>query len=340
LTEAGPVGVAVIGAGRIGAVHVGNVAHHVSSAALIGVADVNVQAARALVKAANAGRVDDVAGFLGDPQVRCVIIATPTDTHSELIARAARAGKDIFCEKPISLRLDATRAAIDVAKSAGVLLQVGFQRRYDAEFARARELVATGAIGTPRFLRLVGRDHRIPSLSYLRTSGGQYRDQMIHEFDAARWLMAPRGVVDVYAEGSALADPSISEFGDVDTALAILKFEDGALCVIDAAREAVYGYDARAELYGSSGMTLVGHQRLALKERFGSEDASKEVESFIDRFEGAYRAEIADFISAVRTRRAPAVGGNDAYEALRIACAADRSRRERRPIGLADVNDD
>jgi myo-inositol 2-dehydrogenase/D-chiro-inositol 1-dehydrogenase len=254
--------------------------------------------------------------------------------------RVADAHKHVFCEKPISLRLAATQSAIDHAKRAGVLLQVGFQRRFDAEFSRARALVERGDIGDVRFLRLVGRDHTMPSRSYLRTSGGQYRDQMVHEFDMARWLMAPREVVEVFAAGSALVDPALSDFGDVDTSLAFLRFTDGALCVIDNAREAVYGYDVRAEIHGSKGMLLVGHNRLDGETVIDATYAKPEVASFIERFEDAYRHEMEAFAAAVRERREPQVGGQDALEALRIALAADRSAREHRPVRPAEVADD
>ncbi len=214
--------------------HVRNVASHVPGASLVGVADVDAAAAQRVVAEVGSGRAADVESFLNDPNVRGVVIATPTATHAELIAQAASAGKHILCEKPISLGLAATRAAIADAARARVILQVGFQRRFDAEFAWARRLIEQGELGEPRFLRLVGRDHRMPAIAYLRTSGGQFKDQMVHEFDLARWLLAPHEVEEVFANGSALVDSSIAAFGDVDTSLTVLRYKGGALGVIDA----------------------------------------------------------------------------------------------------------
>jgi myo-inositol 2-dehydrogenase/D-chiro-inositol 1-dehydrogenase len=334
-----PIGLAVFGAGRIGAVHARSVAQHVPGACLVGVADLDERAAHRLAEEAGAGRVGDVASFLDDKAVQGVIIATPTDTHAQLIHHAMRAGKHILCEKPISQSLSETSAAEIGANAADVILQVGFQRRFDPEFARARELVLKGDLGQPRFVRLVGRDHRMPSLAYLKTSGGQFTDQMIHEFDLARWLLGPLEVEEVYATGSALIAPVLEEFGDVDTSLVVLRFKGGALGVIDDSREAIYGYDVRAEIQGSKGLVLVGHQRLESGALIGSASATPAVESFIERFAEAYRAEVQDFVAAIRENRAPLVGARDAYEALRIALAANRSIREHRPVRLTEVVD-
>lgn len=334
------IGLAVIGAGRIGAVHARNVARHVPGARLVGIADLDRATAQRIAVETRVGRIDDVQGLLGDPAVHGVVIATPTDTHAQLIAQAARAGKHVLCEKPISLGLAATRAAIASAENARIILQIGFQRRFDSEFSRARRLVENGEIGEPRFLRLVGRDHRAPSITYLRSSGGQYKDQMVHEFDLARWLLAPLEVDEIYATGSALIEPSLGEFGDVDTSLVVLRFTNGALGVIDDSREAIYGYDVRGEIHGAKGMVLVGHGRLRSGVLIDARDATVDVDSFIERFADAYRDEVVAFVAAIREQRAPCVGARDALEALRIAIAADRSRRSRRPVKLADVTDD
>jgi myo-inositol 2-dehydrogenase / D-chiro-inositol 1-dehydrogenase len=320
--------------------HVRNVAAHVPGASLVGVADVDAGAAQRIVAEVGSGRAAGVESLLNDPAVVGVVIATPTDTHAELIAQAASAGKHILCEKPISLGLAATRVAIVDAERAQVILQVGFQRRFDVEFANARRLFEQGQLGEPRFLRLVGRDHRMPSIAYLRTSGGQFKDQMVHEFDLARWLLAPHEVEEVFATGSALVDPSIAGFGDVDTSLTVLRYKGGALGVIDAAREAAYGYDVRGELQGSKGLVLFGHGRLRNGELLDTKCATADVDSFIERFADAYRSEVADFVDAIREQRPPRVGGEDALEALRLAMAADRSLRERRPVRIADVRDD
>ena len=334
------VGLAVFGAGRIGAVHTRNAARRIPGAHLVGVGDVDRAAARRLVEEAGVGRADDPQAFLQDPNVQAVIIATPTETHAKLIASSAQAGKHIFCEKPISSRLASTSEAAERARNAGVILHVGFQRRFDAEFQAAHRAVQSGDLGAPRFLRLVGRDHRMPPKSYLQTSGGQFKDQMVHEFDLARWLFSPLEVQEVYATGSALVDPSIESFGDVDTSIVVLRFQGGALCVIDDSREAIYGYDVRAELHGAQGLLLVGHGRLHNAELLGARAATQDVDSFIERFAEAYRLEIVDFVETIRERREPKVTAKDALEALRLAIAADRSKQLRRPVALSEVNDD
>jgi myo-inositol 2-dehydrogenase / D-chiro-inositol 1-dehydrogenase len=334
------IGLAVFGAGRIGAVHARNAARNIPGAHLVGIADLDRMAARHVADAEGIDRIDDARAFLGDPEVKGIIIATPTATHADLIEQAAKAGKHILCEKPIALDLAATKLAALRAEQAGVILQVGFQRRFDAEFARARRSVEDGALGAMRFVRLVGRDHRMPPVAYLRTSGGQFKDQMVHEFDLARWIMSPLVVEEVFATGSALIDPSIAGFGDVDTSLVVLRFSGGAIGVIDDSREAIYGYDVRGEIHGSKGMMLIGAGRLRNGELLGAEHATADVESFIERFADAYRDEVIDFVAAIRERRAPRVGATDALEALRIAIAADRSLRSQRPVSLAGVIDD
>lgn len=334
------VGLAVFGAGRIGAVHARNVARNIAGVQLVGVGDVDRAAAQRVIDDVGVGRADEPTSLLNDANVQAVIIATPTETHADLIAAAADANKHVFCEKPISLAISTTKSAAQKAREAGVVLQVGFQRRFDAEFEAARRAVKSGALGEPRFLRLVGRDHGMPPIGYLRTSGGQFKDQMIHEFDLARWLFSPLEVEEAYAIGSALVDPSIQEFDDVDTSIVVLRFFGGAVGVIDDSREAIYGYDVRGELHGSKGLFLVGHGRLRNGELLGSKEATPQVESFIERFTGAYRDEIADFVETIRERREPKVGASDALEALRIAIAADRSRRLHRPVALAEVGDE
>jgi len=189
-------------------------------------------------------------------------------------------------------------------------------------------------------LRLVARDHTVPPVPYLRTSGGQFRDQMIHDFDAALWLLEPRAVAEVYATGSALALPDIAEFGDVDTAVAVLRFEDGVLCVIESSREAAYGYDVRAEILGSGGMFTVDARALPAQTMLDGRWADRASQSFIDRFAQAYRAELAAFVATLTDDAPLLASGEDAVEALRIAVAADRSFESGRPVRIAEIEDD
>jgi myo-inositol 2-dehydrogenase / D-chiro-inositol 1-dehydrogenase len=334
----GPIGVAVFGAGRIGSLHAVNVARAVPGAALAGVADIDLAAAERVVAAAGAGRaVNGYEELLADPHVQVVVIATPTTTHAALMRDAAAAGKHILCEKPIALTLEETRSAIDAVKQTGVLLGIGFNRRYDPPFAAAQQAIAHGDIGEPWIVKLVGRDPRPAPLAYLEISGGLYKDQAIHEFDMARWLVG-RPVEEVYATGSVLVDPAIGAIGDVDTALTTLRFEGGALGLVDNCRKAVYGYDVRAEVHGSDGKLMIGYEGHTAVTLLEPNRASHDhVDWFVDRFATAYRDEVVDFVDCVRTGREPRAGAEDGYLALQIAVAAGRSQREGRPIRLEEV---
>ncbi len=325
---------AVFGAGRIGRVHARNLAVE-HGAAFAGVADVDEDAAARLVAELGCGRAGSVESFLQDPDVTAVVIATPTGTHADLIERCASARKHIFCEKPISLDVDETNRAIAAVRRAGVTMQIGFQRRFDPKFVRARRAVESNELGPVRFIRLVGRDRALPPIEYIRTSGGQYKDQMIHDFDAARWL-AGEEVEEVVAVGSALADRRVADAGDVDTAVACLRFASGALAVIDASREAPYGYDARLEIQGSRGLFL-DDDRLRSGTVMDASFLTPDADSFADRFGEAYKVELHEFLAALERGSAPKARGEDALQALRIAIAADRSRRERRTVQLAEI---
>lgn len=331
------LGLAVLGAGRIGALHAANVARVIPAARLIGVADIDRAALRA-VETTGAGRATtNYEELLDDPAVEAVIVATPTDTHATLMAQAARRGKHIFCEKPIALTLEATRTAIDAVRAAGVILQIGFNRRFDPVHVAAHEAILRGDIGEPWIIKLVGRDPRIAPLSYLKVSGGQFKDQAIHEFDAARWLLG-REVEEVYATGSALVDPAVAELGDVDTSLTTLRFSGGALGLVDSCRQAVYGFDVRTEVHGSEGKLMIGYEGRSAVTLLEPNRASHDhIDWFLERFDAAYRAEVADFVECVQTGRAPRAVGEDGYRALHIAVAAGRSHRERRPVRLEEV---
>lgn len=332
------IGLAVLGAGRIGALHAANVARHVPGATLAGVADIDRAAAQRAVEVAGAGRATTAyEDLLDNPAVQGVIIASPTETHALYMVEAARRGKHIFCEKPIALTLEATRDAIDAVRQQGVLLQVGFNRRFDPAWVRARAAVQRGDIGDPWIVKLVGRDPRPAPLSYLEHSGGQFKDQSVHEFDAARWLI-DREVEEVYAAGTVLVDPAIGALGDVDTSLTTLRYAGGALGMVDSCRKAAYGFDIRGEVHGSKGRLMIGYEgrraALALETNTARQGGAS---WFLERFARAYRDELIDFVDCVRSGRAPRAGGEDGYRALQIAVAAGRSQRERRPIRVEEM---
>lgn len=336
-----PVGFAVFGAGRIGALHAYNVARHTPGAQLIGVADVDPAAAQRAIRATEQGRATtDYRTLLEDPAVSAVIIATPTDSHAMLMVEAANHGKHVLCEKPVAQTLAATCAAMEAVAASGVLVQVGFNRRFDPDFAQAHAAIRRGDIGDPWIVRLVGRDPRIAPISYLKLSGGQFKDQAIHEYDMARWL-AGCEVDEVSAIGSVLVDPELRELGDVDTSITTLRYVSGALGMIDSCRKAVHGYDVRAEVHGSEGTLFIGGQGNPGVTIFGPDQAAQEqVAFFIDRFADAFRAELVHFVSCIQTGEPPCVGVADGYAALQIAVAAGRSLHERRPVRIGEVTSD
>jgi myo-inositol 2-dehydrogenase/D-chiro-inositol 1-dehydrogenase len=321
----------------MGSAHARTVASS-ARAEFAGVADVDSDAAERVVSAIGSGKARSTDAFLADPQIDAVIIATSSGTHAELIEKAASARKHIFCEKPISLDLQTTANAIRVCDEAGVILQIGFQRRFDRDFLNARSAIENGKIGAIRFVRLVSRDRTLPPMAYIPTSGGQFKDQMIHDFDAARWLLAPAHVDEVIATGTAVISQEIGEAGDVDTAVAMLRFSNGAIAVTDVSREAVYGYDVRTEIHGSLGMLLAGGDGMQNGRILDSSFAKPQTDSFLTRFSDAYRAEIEDFIDVIASRGRPRADGHDALEALRIAVAADRSLASGCAVKLADVD--
>jgi myo-inositol 2-dehydrogenase/D-chiro-inositol 1-dehydrogenase len=320
----------------MGLAHARTVAHS-ARAHFAGIADVDHVAAERAVSTLGAGRIDTTDAFLNDSQIDAVVISTSSGTHADLIVQAAGAGKQIFCEKPISLDIDTTVHAIRACDDAGVILQIGFQRRFDGDFLSVRGAIDSGKIGEIRFARLVSRDRALPPMAYIPTSGGQFKDQMIHDFDAARWLLAPAQVEEVSAAGSAVIAREIGDAGDVDTAVAVLRFSGGAIAVTDVSREAAYGYDVRTEIHGSRGMLLMGGDGMQDGRILDATFAKPQTDSFLTRFSDAYRAEIEDFIEVVATRGRPRVDGRDALEALRIAVAADRSLRTGCTVKLADV---
>ena len=244
---------AQFGAGFIGKIHGANIANH-PRAELAYIYDVNRAAAEQLASQLGA-RVADSPEEIWGSDVDAVLIASSTNTHADLLSCSIEAGKPTYCEKPIDLDIDRVKAVVQQAQNTDLPILVGFSRRFDANHLGIREALRTGEIGKLEMMHITARDPRPPALSYVKVSGGQYRDQTIHFFDMLRWL-AGEDPVEVYATGAALVDPAIGEAGDVDTSMLILKFASGALCHINCSRRTNYGYDERVELFGSQGMVV------------------------------------------------------------------------------------
>ncbi len=322
--------IAVIGAGRIGRIHARNVAAH-AAARLAGVADVDTAAAKTLAEACGASAISLDAAFAAD----AVLIASPTPTHADYIERASAAGRAIFCEKPIDLAVERVHACLGAVRDAGVPLMIGFNRRFDEHFATLKRRMDGGEIGEPELLTIISRDPAPPPPAYLATSGGLFRDMMIHDLDMARFMFGEEPLT-LHAAASCLIDPSIATAGDVDTAVVTLRTASGKLCQISNSRRATYGYDQRIEAHGSKGLLRAGNVtattvELATDAGFLSDPA---LPFFLERYAAAYRAELDAFITAVVSGRAPRPDGADGLQALLLADAATRSAQTGQAVHL------
>lgn len=330
------IGVAFIGVGRMGLTHLRNLAA-IPDVRVVVVADAKRDAAeqgRAIARAERA--TDDVEGAITDPAVDAVVIVTPTPTHAHLIEVAANAGKAIWCEKPIALDLDETQRIVALVNERRVPVQIGFMRRFDPGYQAAKRKIEAGELGRIETFRALGRDTYPPPLKFLQGSGGIFLDMAVHDFDLARYLVGE--VEEVHAWGATLIDERFQEAGDVDTAVTLLRFANGALGVVETARRSAWGYDIRTEVAGAQGKVVVEAIQktpMTFSRRFGYE--ADHFENFPDRFEAAYRLELEAFFDALRTGRRPSPGPEDAMETQRLAIAATRSWRERRPVHVAEV---
>lgn len=323
--------IAVIGAGRIGSIHAGNIARH-PGASLAGVADADPAAAARLAERCRSTAIGLDQAFAAD----AVLIASPTPTHADYIERAAAAGRAVFCEKPIDLSAARVRQCLDIATHAGIPLMIGFNRRFDPNFATLKARIDAGEIGQPEMLLIVSRDPSPPPPAYVAGSGGLFRDMMIHDLDMARFLLGEEPV-EVYAAGSVLVDPAIGAAGDVDSAAVTLRTAGGRICQIANSRRATYGYDQRIEVHGSLGVLRAGNVlpttvELGTAQGFRSEPL---LPFFLERYAAAYRAELDAFVTALAQGRAPQPDGEDGLRAMVLADMADRSARTGTVIRIA-----
>lgn len=326
--------IALIGAGRIGRVHAGNIAHH-SDCRLAFVSDAIEAAARHLADASGA-RVAFAEAAITNPATDAVMICAPTDIHADLIEAAARAGKAVFCEKPVDLDAGRITTCLDVVRGTGIPLMIGFNRRFDPSFRDLKRRLDEGRIGTIELVSIISKDPAPPPLDYIARSGGLFRDMMIHDFDMARFLLGEEPVL-VHALGSALVDPAIGQAGDVDTAIVTLKTASGRLVTITNSRRATFGYDQRIEVHGSAGMLLAGNQTQTSVTEAGSGGytADRALPFFLERYAEAYRAELDAFLGVIRSGTKPSPDGEDGLAAQRLADAAARSTESGLPVLVA-----
>jgi len=326
-----PVG--LIGAGRIGKMHAENLMQ-IPEARLKAVASPHLDPVWAETLGVPVGTTDiDV--VLGDPEIEAVVIASSSGLHIELIQRAAEAGKHVFCEKPVAFEPGPIEEILKITADVGVRLQVGFNRRFDPSILKASRIVQGGGIGDIHTVRVTNRDPIPPDIAFVKRSGGLFFDFTVHDFDAVRFLGGSE-IVELFAVGEVLVDPRIGAAGDIDTAVITLRLANGALAVIDNSRHAVYGQDQRFEVFGSSGSVAVDNIRATFTSTSTTDGVFSERlhGSFGDRYQEAFVAELKDFVRCVREGEVPAVGAQDALEAVRAAHAARQSLKENRPIRL------
>jgi len=327
------IDVALFGAGRIGKIHGGNVVRQ-TGVRLKYVVDVDSAAAAALAgqDGAEVGTAD---GVFADPSIAVVIIASSTDTHADLIQRAAAAGKAIFCEKPVDLDLERAKSCAQAVARAGIPCLIGFQRRYDPTFAALKARIDAGEIGEPEMLVVTSRDPGAPPVDYIKRSGGIFKDMLIHDFDIFRWILDDEAAT-LYATGSCLTDPTIEAAGDIDATAVTIRTRKGRLAQINTIRRAAYGYDQRFEVIGSKGMLQAGNHKPTEVVAWNAVNisADKPEHFFLERYRAAYAAEMAHFIDAISHKKPVRTSIDDGVKALALADAATRSWCEKRIVEL------
>jgi myo-inositol 2-dehydrogenase/D-chiro-inositol 1-dehydrogenase len=334
-----PLPIGLIGAGRIGRLHAQHVQTRIPDARLVAVADPYLPAAQEVGQRWGTDQITgDYRELLENPQVAAVLICSATETHAQIIEEAAALGKQIFCEKPIDHDLARIDQALAAVERAGVLFQIGFNRRFDANYARVRRAIGDGEIGEPHLMHIISRDPAPPPISYVKASGGLFMDMTIHDFDMARFLIQDE-VTEIYAVGGVRVDPAIGEAGDLDTALITLRFRNGVFATIDNSRKAVYGYDQRVEVFGSGGMVQTGNNypNTALFSTGAGVAQDLPLNFFMERYVESYVAEIEAFVQAVHGAGAVPVSGGDGRVSVVMAMAALRSYQEGRTVRLDEI---
>lgn len=336
------INIGIIGAGRIGQVHAKSILTGVPDARIKAIADpFMTPQVEAWAKSVGINNVYlDHNKIIDDPEIDAVLICSSTDTHSPISLQAIKAGKHVFCEKPIDHDLEKIKEVVRALEGTKVKYQVGFNRRFDHNFRALHDAVALGKIGDIHIIRVTSRDPAPPPIAYVKVSGGLFQDMMIHDFDMVRYLSGCE-VDEVYANGAVLVDPAIGEAGDIDTAIVNLKLKNGALAVIENSRKAVYGYDQRAEVFGSKGAVKNGNDS-ASTTVLSNEDgvlAEKPLYFFLERYMAAYQGEIRSFVDAIINDKPTEVNVNDGLQPILIGLAALKSLKENRPVKISEITE-
>ena len=334
------ISLGIIGAGRIGKVHAQSIMNHITSARLKTIADpfMNEETEASLRALGVSDCTKDYKKILNDPEIDAVLICSSTNTHADISLEAIASGKHVFCEKPVSQDIAKIREVMEKLKGTKLKYQVGFNRRFDHNFEAVRAAVANGDVGDVHIVRITSRDPAPPPPEYAAVSGGMFLDMTIHDFDMVRYLTAS-DVVEVFANGAVLVDPLIGKAGDIDTAIISLKMANGALAVIDNSRKAAYGYDQRAEVFGSKGQASVSNDTnssLILSSETGIH-AEKPLYFFLERYMASFTKEVRMFVQAIEQDCPVPVDINDGLQPVLIAAAALRSLKEHRPVLLSEI---
>jgi myo-inositol 2-dehydrogenase / D-chiro-inositol 1-dehydrogenase len=332
------INVAVAGLGRIGKIHLKNLSRNFPEIKVVAVMDV-LEESKAIADEFNVPVfVQDFDELLAVPGLDAVAICSPTDTHADFVVKAAKAGKHIFCEKPLDLSIDRVKEVLSIVDECGVKLMLGFNRRFDPEFKKIRQLVLNDAIGDPQIIKITSRDPGPPPVSYIKVSGGMFLDMTIHDFDMARYISGKQ-VKEVFAKGAVLVDPEIGDAGDIDTAVITLTFGDNTMAVIDNCRKAVYGYDQRLEVFGSKGMAQAENNYPNNHKLYTDKGISGDLplHFFLERYDASYNQEIREFIDALVSGGDMPVDGKDGLLSMAIALAAKKSVEEGRPVSVSEI---
>ena len=334
------VTVGIIGAGRIGKVHTESICNYVRNAHIKTVADpfMNETTAKWLTSMGVENTTQDYHEILNDPEIDAVLICSSTNTHSPISLETIAAGKHVFCEKPIDHDLTKIKQVVEALKGSNIKYQVGFNRRHDHNFAAVKQAVVDGKVGDVHIIKITSRDPEPPSAEYAAVSGGMFLDMTIHDFDMVRFL-AGCDAEEIYVQSAVLVDPAIGEAGDVDTAIITLKMENGAIAVIDNSRRAAYGYDQRAEVFGSKGMVATANDTLstAVLSNADGVTGEKPLYFFLERYMQSFATEVKGFISAIENDTDTLVGVEDGLKPVLMGIAAKKSVLEHRPVKLSEI---
>ncbi len=328
---------AVAGLGRIGKIHLNNLLQ-MDQVEVVAVMD-PMEGCQEYARERNIPHITSTyEELLNSAEFDSVVICSPTNTHADYVEMAAKAGKHVFCEKPLDLSMQRVVEVLKVVEGAKTKLMLGFNRRFDKEFKKVRDLVVEGAIGEPHLVKITSRDPGAPPISYIEKSGGLFLDMTIHDFDMARFVVG-KEVKEVYAKGAVLVDEAIGKAGDIDTAVVTLTYTDGTMAVIDNSREAAYGYDQRIEVFGSKGMAQADNNFSDSHRLYNGQGihGALPLHFFLERYAEAYKTEMTDYVRSLVKEEAVPVDGNDGLYSLQIGLAAIKSLNEKRAVCIDEI---